>query len=229
MIKLSKRLAKIVSFVKDNARVIDVGCDHAKVAIYLVQSNRGISVIASDINEKVYQQTKLKLKKDQLEDKIDLKLGSGLEVLKKDQVDTIIMAGLGGNKIINLLSQRKDILKMIDSIIIQANNELLKVRKAIVKLGYFIFDEALVKERSKIYTIIYFKRGKKRYHQLDFLFGPILRKKRSPLYVQLLKEVLKKDDCIIRHLPKRYWLKRCHLRYRLQLLKRELKDIPLFK
>lgn len=229
MIKLSKRLYQIVSFIKDDARVIDIGCDHAKIAIYLAQSKKGVSIIASDISNKVYQQVKLKLKNYQLEDKIVLRLGSGLEVLKDDQVDTVIMAGLGGNKIITLLKSQKDTLKAIDNIIIQANNEFPKLRKTLAKLGYFIFDEVLVEERSKIYTIIYFKKGKRRYNRLDFLVGPILRKQKGILYLQLIKEMLKKHEFIIAHLPKRYWLKRYCFKYRLKLLKKEIKKIPLFK
>lgn len=230
MIKLSKRLFKVASFIDHNSKVIDIGCDHAKLAIYLAQSKKGISIIASDINKIAYEQAKSKIKKYQVEDKIDLRLGSGLEVLANEQVDTIIMAGLGGIKIINLLFQSKNILESVNNIIIQANNKLPRVRKSIIKLGYFIFDEVLVKERSKIYTIIYFKRGKNKYRKLDFLFGPLLRKKRGSLYEQLINQNIVKYNLIIARLPKKYYFKRYYVNQQLKLYKKELikKDSSFF-
>ncbi len=222
MIKLSKRLYQVASFVDDYSKVIDVGCDHAKLAIYLAQTKKDISVIASDNSKLVYQKALASIKAYQLEKKIDLRLGSGLEVLKDEEVDTIIMAGLGGFKITFLLKEQKNVLKTVKKIIIQANNGVFKVRKELVNLGYFIDDEKLVKEHSKLYIIICFKRGKAKYSKRDFLFGPILRKRRESLYFQLLNQMIIKDKVITNKIPKKYWLKRCYLKKHLKLLKGEI-------
>ena len=51
MIKISKRLASIASYVEDDASLIDIGCDHGLLDIYLYQTKKNIKIIASDVNQ----------------------------------------------------------------------------------------------------------------------------------------------------------------------------------
>ena len=81
MIKLSKRLEAISSLVPNNSKVIDIGCDHGLLDIYLYQNKISSKVIASDINENALNNAKENIKKNNLEKYIETRLGNGLDTL----------------------------------------------------------------------------------------------------------------------------------------------------
>lgn len=222
MIKISKRLETIANYIEDNSKVIDIGCDHGLLDIYLALHKKNINVIASDIREKALERAKSNIKKYRVEDKIDLRMGDGLKVLDNDQVDTIIIAGLGGDKIINIFYNSRKKLKGITNIIIQSNTKISKLRYLICRLGYYIEDEKLILENNKIYTIIYFKKGKKKYRLADFLLGPILRKNKDSLYLTLIKKEINEYKKIYHSIPKKYFIKRYKIKNYLNLLQKEL-------
>ena len=120
MIKLSKRLEEISSLVPLKARVVDIGCDHGLLDIYLYQNGIVSKIIASDINENALSNAKENIKNNNLEDIIETRLGSGLEVINlNDKIDTIIISGMGAYTIVEILKNNPEILSTISTIIIQ--------------------------------------------------------------------------------------------------------------
>ena len=177
MIKLSKRLQTIANYIEDENKIIDIGCDHAYLSIYLVLNKKNIKVIASDINQNAYNIALNNVKKEKLENIITLRLGNGLEVVSKDEIDTIIISGLGSMTIVGILKNGIDKLANIKTIIIQSNTDLYYLRKNITKLNYYIAKEETIKENGQYYTIIVFKKGNHHYSNDDLLFGPLSLKK----------------------------------------------------
>ena len=108
MNKISKRLELIASFIPDNSKVIDIGCDHGLLDIYLYQNKKNISAIASDINKDPVRKSKLNISLEGLSEKIETRLGGGLEPIKTKEVDGIIIAGMGGNLIRDILEEGKN-------------------------------------------------------------------------------------------------------------------------
>jgi len=82
MIKLSKRLEAISSLIPNNSKIIDVGCDHGLLDIYIYQNKICQNIIASDINENALKNAKENIRKNKLEEKIETRLGNGLDTLK---------------------------------------------------------------------------------------------------------------------------------------------------
>ena len=119
MNKLSKRLEVVASFVNDNSKVIDIGCDHGLLSIYLVNKYKNVKVIASDINENALSSAITNIKKEKLENRIETRLGSGLDVVKADEIDTIVIAGMGANTIVGILKYSTSKLSDVNNIIIQ--------------------------------------------------------------------------------------------------------------
>ena len=156
MNKLSKRLEVVASFVNDNSKVIDIGCDHGLLSIYLVNKYKNVKVIASDINENALSSAITNIKKEKLENRIETRLGSGLDVVKADEIDTIVIAGMGANTIVGILKYSTSKLSNVNDIIIQSNTDLYFLRKNITSLGYYIEDEILVEDKNIIYTVIKF-------------------------------------------------------------------------
>lgn len=171
---LSLRLSSLTKFVNYNDKIIDIGCDHALLDIFLVKSDLVKSIIASDINVQALNSGIKNIENEGLSDKISARLGDGLNVLTdKDNIDTVIISGMGTNTIIGILNN--DHLKDINKLIIQSNNDHTMLRKYVTKLGFFIKSEEYFQDNKKNYINIVFVRGNKKYSKIDLTYGPILK------------------------------------------------------
>jgi len=203
MIKLSQRLEAISSLVPVNSKVIDIGCDHALLDIYLYQNKISKKIIASDINENALNNAKDNIKKNKIEKLIETRLGNGLDTLtEKDDIDTVIMSGMGAHTIIGILKNNYHKLKNIDTIIIQSNTKLLFLRKEMMKLNYKIDNELIILDNKKTYIIIKFIKGRKKYNKKELYFGPVLLEKNTKLFQEHNEKELAKLEMILKLLPK---------------------------
>ena len=153
MNKLSVRLEAVANYVDDNSKVIDIGCDHGFLSIFLAKKYDNIKIIASDINENALNNAISNINKLNLQNKIETRLGSGLDVVTADEIDTIIISGMGSNTIVGMLKYARNKLTYVKDIIVQSNTDLYFLRKNIVSLGYYIADETLVKDKNIIIFI----------------------------------------------------------------------------
>lgn len=224
-LKLSNRLLKIASLVKDHDVIIDVGCDHALLDIYLTKNKIVKKAIATDITNGAIN---MALKNVSYYDclNVDVRLGDGLDTLKKeDKASLIIMSGLGNQKIVSILNNNKEKICNVNELIIQSNTGYYELRKEVVKLGYFIEDEVLIKENNIIYVIIKFKKGKRRYSNKQLYFGPILLKNKDTLFKELISKDINKNKLILDNLPSKKVLKRLELNLKIKKLKKEIKGL----
>ena len=125
MNKLSKRLEVVASYVEDNSKVIDIGCDHGFLSIYLAEKYKNIKIIASDINENALNSAIANIKEAKETKKIDVRLGNGLDVVANpSEIDTVVIAGMGSNTIVGILKYDREKLANVKNIIIQSNKLL---------------------------------------------------------------------------------------------------------
>ena len=220
MIKLSNRLEAVSSLIPIKSSIIDIGCDHALLDIYLYQNKKVNKIIASDINQNALSIAKENIKKESLSEVIETRLGNGLDVLKEeDKIDTIIISGMGAHTIIGILKNNRIKLKNINTIIIQSNTKLELLRKEITKLNYIISDELLIEDNKKIYTIIKYTKGKKRYTKKELYFGPILLTKRDNIFKKYYQNELTKLNLLLKLLPKNKVLERYKIKKEIGLYK----------
>ncbi len=205
MIKISTRLKQVADFVEDNSNIVDIGCDHGLTDIYIMQNKKNVSIIASDINPIALNHAITNIKKYHLEEKIATTVSDGLNQIDTTKLNTIIISGMGAHTIVGILQMNKNKLKTIDTLIIQSNNDLDFLREKITKLNYYIEDEALVKEKKFIYTVIKFKKGTKHYTKKQLYFGPILLKNNSPLFQEKNKLDLQKLKILYQLIPKSHY------------------------
>ncbi len=221
-VRLSKRLNCIAKMVEFNSVIADIGCDHALLDIYLIQKNIIKKAIACDINEGALNQAKKNVFINNINN-IDLRLSDGLKLLKKsDNIDTIIISGLGNQKIIKILDDKELINLDIKCIIIQSNTHVYKVREYLVKKGFYIHDEKLIKENKIIYTIIKFMKGHKKYSAKQIYYGPIILKNKNELFNELLNDMILKNKNIINSLPNKMLLKKIALKINNLKIKKEM-------
>ncbi len=193
--RLSKRLKSIAGLIFENDNVIDIGCDHALLGIYLVKNKILNSLIVSDVNQNAINNGIKNIKKNKLEKKIDARLGYGLSVVDV-HTDTVIISGLGTNSIIKILSNPN--LKQIKKLIIQANNDHYLLRRFMILKGFYISHESVVYEKGHYYINIVFSRGKRKYSLKELRYGPMLMYANKDYY----EFMLKKKHAILDNIPK---------------------------
>lgn len=218
MNKLSKRLEVVASYINDNTKVIDIGCDHGLLSIYLANKYKNIKLIASDINKNALSSAINNIKEANLEDRIETRLGSGLEVASKEEIDTIVISGMGSNTIVGILKYSRDKLVNVNNIIIQSNTDLYFLRKNIINIGYYIEDEILVEDKGIIYTVIKFTKGKKKYTYKELYLGPILLEKNDILFQKKNEKELKTMKMIDKNITRGHYLYRLKIKRNIKIL-----------
>ncbi len=216
MINLSKRLQLVASFVPDNTNIIDVGCDHALLSIYLYKTLKNVQVTASDINPNPLKIAKENIQKYNLDKKIKVVLKNGIEDLDKE-IDTIIISGMGGI-LISKIIDNKDNLKNIKNIILSPNNDFPLVRKTLVNLGYKIEKEQLVIDSKKTYLVLKAIKGDSK--KINYFFGTLKSNSLETIYYYT--NILNTNTNILKKMPKKYLIKRLKLRYENKKIKKFL-------
>ena len=152
--QLSKRLKTLADMVSKGSTVADVGCDHAYVSIYLMEQQIAKKVIAMDINKGPLKKARENIDSSNLSTCIETRLSNGLMELNKGEVDTVLIAGMGGSLIVSILSAREDIVNNVKELILSPQSEIFLVREYLRNHGYVIVEENMVKEDGKFYMMM---------------------------------------------------------------------------
>ena len=199
--RLSDRLQAIANFVPQSTIVGDIGTDHGYIPIYLIERKISKKVIATDISrnslDKIIQYAKsIKYEKD-----IDIRLGDGLETIKPFEIDTVIIAGMGGLLIRDILDKEKEKRDSITYFILQPNIATKELREYLYKNNFEIIDEKLIKEDKKFYEIIYAKKGKSYVvEDIYFEIGEKLVFNKDPLLKEFINDKIKRIEGILEEL-----------------------------
>ena len=189
MVKISNRLKSLVPYVRDDDYVMDVGCDHALLDIYLVQNNILDKIYVCDVNPNALQNGIDNIKMNNLEDNIIPILGYGIEKAGDINVDTLIISGMGSKNIISILESPN--LNKIYKLILQSNNNHYELRKFLVSKGFSIIFEEIIPDGKKTYINILAGRERfpKKYTEEELEFGPVLINDRKNIdYFKELRE-----------------------------------------
>ncbi|MEG1871060.1 MAG: class I SAM-dependent methyltransferase [Peptostreptococcaceae bacterium] len=201
--KLTDRLLKIASLVDDGKRVADIGTDHGYIPVYLLNEGVVPFAILADVNKGPLENASKEVRYNKLTDKTDLRLGSGIEVLEQGEVDEVIIAGMGGILISELLEAKKEVSNTVEKLILQPMQAQEELRKYLLSNGYEILNEVLVKEDFRVYEIIVTKyTGKNTEIQDEVYFevGTKLIENKDPLLKEFLDKKIYKYNSVIEKL-----------------------------
>lgn len=152
---LSDRLQAIADFVLPDESIADIGTDHGFVPIVLLESGRVPFAVLSDINEGPAEKAKSHLAEHSIpESRYALRHGDGLLTVEPFEVSTVIIAGMGGENIIDILAFDIAKTKSFKRLILQPRKRPDLLRKWLYENGFSIIHENLVKEQEKICEII---------------------------------------------------------------------------
>ncbi len=176
MIKLSKRLQAIADLVSPCHTAADIGCDHGYLAIYLIEHKIAEHVYATDIKAGPLQSAEMHILEAGLKNCIDTIQCDGLEGVR---AESIIIAGMGGNLMLQILSDQPAAVADAQTLILQPQSELSLFRKGLAKLGLKIIAEDFVIEDEKYYPMMKVCKGHMQLTDVEALYGPVLLEKRN--------------------------------------------------
>lgn len=155
---ITPRLKMITEHIYTKS-VADIGTDHAYVPIYSIQNGISERAAATDINKGPLKTAEENVKKYGLEDKISLRLGSGLAPVDKGEFETVIIAGMGGEVIKNILEKDSEKAHSAEYLILQPMNSQDLLRKWLSENGFSIVCEDIACEGYKVYNLIVAENG----------------------------------------------------------------------
>lgn len=172
---ISERLKTIAGCAKKCEFLVDVGTDHGYIPIFLVENKTAKKAVACDISYGSVQKAEKNIRKHNITC-IETRQGDGLSVINDDEFpDQIIIAGMGGMLIIDILNNSKKIVQSAERIILQPQRDIYKVRITVHKLGFKIIDEKMLFEDGKYYNAIICEKGIDcAYNESEYFFGKIL-------------------------------------------------------
>ena len=200
---MSKRLDKIASYVKEGIGVADVGTDHAYIPVMLCRRGYEGNIIGTDINEGPLNKARLSLSEAGFEDEVKLMLCDGLEGVNPASVNTIIVAGMGGDTITGILDRAEWCAREDVRLILQPVTKPEILRYWLINNGFKITDESLVKENGTVYQIICAKQGlSERYSDAELFTGKLERIKDEELFSEHIAIHLKRFKSAVNSLEK---------------------------
>lgn len=192
---LSRRLSAAYDMVDRRASVVDVGCDHGLLGLKLMANNVIKHLICADISEKALSRCKINAKQFKLTP--DFIVSDGLSKINMVNIDTIIITGLGGNNIVQILS-KQDISDK--KLIISAQNNNYQVRHYLHQSGFKLIKEVCIYENRQYYFIMKWVYGKSRMPKYIQYYSSLIWKP-SIDYINYLKQKRGKLQKIYRQMP----------------------------
>lgn len=178
MFKVDNRLQRIAEVI-GNMTFADVGTDHGKLSV--MKANEVKKIIATDIKEKCLEKAQKAISENGFEGIIETRLGNGLDPIKYDEVECIVVAGIGGDNISEIISNSKK----FNCYVLSPNTHSEIVRTKLIEMGYKIeLDEMLLFNR-KWYPIIKAVKGNEELSDLQIKYGKFYNQ--NPSSIEFLK------------------------------------------
>ena len=194
MMNDKKRLMDIINLIDYGKNVIDVGTDHGLVPLYLAKNNISSNILATDISA-----PSLKKLEDQLDDDlskiIKTKVTDGFKGIEKEDNQIAIIAGMGGNTIVDIIDASIEFAQNLDYMILESNIATEKLRLFLYNNNFEIMRDFLSFENGKYYDILKVKYGNKKEMKIsDIYYGFENIENKSQLLVKKLLIDCKKNQ-----------------------------------
>lgn len=184
---LGARLQTVAGMVYPGRLVADIGSDHAYLPIALVLQRICPQAIAADKNEGPCQSARRFIARYGLCDQIDVRCGDGLAVLQPGEATTIVLAGMGGRLICDILQNALITARSAERLVMQPQKDCASLRTFLAENGWQIDLEQVAQENGFFYPVIAAVRGKMSLSPLEVKYGPYLMHERPPSFIQMLQ------------------------------------------
>ncbi|MEZ0536895.1 tRNA (adenine(22)-N(1))-methyltransferase TrmK [Caldicellulosiruptoraceae bacterium PP1] len=189
---LSKRLSAIFELIDNCYCLGDIGTDHGYIPVQAILTKKAQKAIATDLNIKPLNKAREYAIKKGVADKIEFRLGNGIEIIEKDECQNMVIAGMGGSLIKDIL--KDSINKIVNTkLILQPMKDIKELREWLYKNGFSIDYEVVIEDSNKFYIIIIanFKNAFINYSQKDIDIGTFYKYKFGDIEKEYLKYLYK--------------------------------------
>ncbi len=203
--KLSPRLLALARFVPCGTLPADIGTDHAYLPIYLVTSGKCSRALAGDVHQGPFEAAKRAVQEFGLADRISIRKGDGLAVLRPGEANVAIIAGMGGGTIQGILEAEPEIANALAQLILQPMVDAGQLRGWLLNNGWQISAEELVEEEGRLYEIILCQQmpdsrelaGTAKLDPVILEIGPKLLEQKHPLLPKHLEKLIQDRQRVI--------------------------------
>lgn len=198
LIKLPDRLQSIADFIDKGSNVIDVGTDHGYLPVYLAQSGLARHIMASDISAKSLETARRTASKYGVVERIEFIEAPGLKGIYEEDVDTVVISGLGGETIAKIIKDTPWTKRCETKLILQPQSKVEELCEFLRTSGYAFKDADVVVDNSKYYVVIYAQAGKCTSEMTpEIELYSILAKKKAPLFGSFLDSLILKTQSTV--------------------------------
>ena len=197
---LSKRLATVASYVPVGARMADIGSDHAYLPAALALTKKISYAVAGEVVKGPYENAVSEIKGHGLTAVVKPRLADGLDAITPaDRIDTVVIAGMGGTLIAEILERGKQHRTGVHRLVLQPNVGEARLRRWLMTNQYQIMAEQIVGEDDHIYEIIVAEPSLVpfKYSDYELMFGPHLLEKKGPVFTAKWQDYAKRQRGII--------------------------------
>ncbi len=192
--QLSKRMQAVADLITPCDMLADVGTDHGYIPIYAVEEKIVKRAIAMDINRGPIERAASHIAEHGLEAYIDTRCCDGVADLKAGEVQTVVIAGMGGGLMQKIMEDGAKVFQTVSEVILQPQSEIEKFRYYLVSHGWYIEKEDIVFEDGKYYPMMRIRHGEMEIsNELFGKFGIYLLEERNPVLKDYLNKSL--DTC----------------------------------
>lgn len=185
--KISNRLKTIADLVTYST-FADIGTDHGYAPIYLVETGKVEKAIACDLRKAPLEKASENIKKSNLSNKIETRLGSGFSQLNPNEIECALIAGMGGMLIIQIIQNDMEVVKNLKELILSPHEDVKEVRHFLHSINFSIAEEIMLKDGGKIYTAMRCLPIKEANYEKEifYSYGKILLEQKEPLILDLI-------------------------------------------
>lgn len=186
-VPVSNRMKLCADMLEPAQAVADIGCDHAYTSMYMIETGKAKKVLAMDINEGPLATARKNILNYGYESRIETRLSNGMEKLQNGEVDSVLIGGMGGVLICQILTEGKALLSGMKQLVLQPQSEVGLVRKFLHENGFAIEKEGMLLEEGKYYVIIRAVPGYERYESdMEYKYGKYLLERNDEVFFEFL-------------------------------------------
>ncbi len=148
---VDNRLQKIAGMIRRGDRVADIGTDHAYLPVFLIKEGIASKAFACDVSDGPLENARNSIERSKVTG-ITLRKGDGLNAVSSDEIDTAVIAGMGGDLIARIITDAEWIKNDRYELVLQPMTAVEDLREFLCKNGFAILKEQAVLAHGRIYT-----------------------------------------------------------------------------
>lgn len=152
--QLDPRLQLCADLVRQGAKLADIGTDHAYLPVWLVSKEICPQAVAVDVREGPLERARENVVRYGMASQIRLSLSSGLTDVQPEEADDIVIAGMGGELIAQILQQAPWVKSEEKHLILQPMTTAKELRLWLRENGFVLLEEKCVRSEGKIYSVL---------------------------------------------------------------------------